>query len=197
MVGKGCLNEFTNCRTFNGITHEPNTKLEREGGGERQRERDRERGREGEIDREGGRKGEGEREREEGGGKEREGRERKRERGYRSTDALYRGILYIIIIIKSTLVIIHNSHSNLSQSIQSKLNSSCHHINDLQYKPVKPVFITSITGLTMCVDRLQQLLYINSSTARNMLGRMSERTSEAEGSLPGGTLSIARNTSHL
>ena len=30
-----------------------------------------------------------------------------------------------------------------------------------------------------------------------MLGRISERTREADGSLPGGTLNIARNTSHL
>ena len=38
---------------------------------------------------------------------------------------------------------------------------------------------------------------MNSNTAKNMLGRISERTREADGSLPGGTLNIARNTSHL
>ena len=51
--------------------------------------------------------------------------------------------------------------------------------------------------VTMCVDRLQQFVYINSNTARNMLGLISDRINADEGSSPGGTVSIARNTSHL
>ena len=51
--------------------------------------------------------------------------------------------------------------------------------------------------LTILVDRLQQLVYMNSITARKMFGLISDSIIGVDGSSPGGTVNMARNTSHL
>ena len=52
------------------------------------------------------------------------------------------------------------------------------------------------TALTLGVDRLQQLVYMYSKMAMNMIGFMSERT-RGEPSAMDVSANMARNTSHL